>query len=441
MGEIISQQSNNLIDLDNARIQRIIGHAHSANGYEREAAVIEIKRLGAPQLLPTLIRRANDWVLNISLHATDALISLLKAENKAFFIEVLPDILHLATCGRRDHSYLINSVIEFFLDADQRPLIIDAIDHKNSKISSIVFRLCKEHNLIPKHELLSLAASSNNIAVVRGAAYLINAIDDNEFLVIAPQLIRHKSNVITSITVKRLNLIAPQEVAKIALDLIFSRDAQIRVIARDHLIRIGVDTLKIYRDSLYDLNMPLHKRKVALIGIYEMQRAHAIDDLQKAITHSEASIRAIATPLLVEMMGDNGRRIAIEGMLDESSSVVKASSGIFVKQGFQLSIEELVRLEKIGTAPNLFKVVLFLARKGNKWNHILILLDLLTMKHDQVATLQSAISQWESTFNLSYYQPTAEQKRRLIELHSKSEKTLTKIRWQNLKFIIDTLNF
>jgi hypothetical protein len=98
-------------------------------------------------------------------------------------------------------------------------------------------------------------------------------------------------------------------------------------------------------------------------------------------------------------------------------------------------------LEKTGTASNRFNVVLFLARKGNKWNHILTLLNLLTMKHDHVAALQNAIIQWESKFNNSYYQPTEEQIRKLIELHSISKTTLNKIRWQQLKFIIDTLNF
>jgi hypothetical protein len=441
MENTTSQKENNLINLGDARIQKLIGQAHSTNGYEREAAVIEIKRLAAPQLLPTLIRRANDWVPNISAHASDALISLLKTENRAFFLEVFPDILHLVKCGRRDHSHLVNSVIEFFLYAAQRASLVDAIDHKNPKVNAIAFRLCKERNLVPQRDLLLMAIKSNNIAVVRGAAYLINEIEDNEFVAIASQLIRHKCNAIASRAIKRLHLIAPQEVAKISVELIFSSDAHIRTIARDNLCSKGTDALKIYRDSLYDLNMPLHKRKVALKGIYEMQHDHAIEDLKQASAHNEPSIRALAIPLLVEVMGDDGRRIAIDGILDDSSTVVKASSGIFVKQGFQLSVDELLSLEKTGTAPNLFNVVLFLARKGNKWNHILLLLELSIFKPDRVIALQSAIGQWESKFNQSYSQPTIKQVQRLKELHSKSEKILGKSRWQNLKFIMDTLDF
>lgn len=435
-----SQKAINLINLGDSRIQKLIGQANSSNGYEREAAVIEIKRLATPQLLPTLIRRANDWVPNVSAHASDALISLLKTENRAFFIDVLPDILHLVKCGRRDHSHLINSVIEFFLHSAQRTSLIEAIDHKSPKISSIAFRLCKEHDLAPQHDLLLIAINSKNITVVRGAAYLINKIEDNEFVAIASQLIRHKCNAIASRTIKRLHLVAPQEVAKISADLIFSSDSQIRTIARDHLCSNGTDVLKVYRESLYDLKIPLHKRKMALKGIYEIQRDHAIEDLKQARAHNEPSIRALAIPLLVEVMGDDGRRIAIDGMLDDSSTVVKASSGIFVKQGFQLSVDELLNLEKTGTAPNLFNVVLFLARKGNKWNHILLLLELLILNPDRMIALQSAIGQWESKFNLSYSQPTTKQVQRLKELNSKSEKILSISRWQNLKFIVDTLN-
>lgn len=336
---------------------------------------------------------------------------------------------------------MINAVIEFFLHATQQASLIGAIGHKNPKISAIAFRLCKEHNLATQHDLLLMAIKSNNIAVIRSAAYLINEIEDRELVAVAPQLIKHKCNVIASRTIKRLNFIAPEEVAKISMDLIFSSDLHIRAIARSYLCGDGIDVLTIYRSNLYDLNLPLHKRKAALKGIYEMRRDQAIEDLKQARTHNEPSIRAIAIPLLVEIMGDDGRKIAVDGMLDNSSSVVKASSGIFIRQGFQLSVEELLQLEETGSAPNLLNIIFFLAKKGNKWNHIILLLELSISKPEQAVALQSAIGQWESRFNLSYSQPTAQQIKRFIELHSKSEKTLNKIRWQNLKFTLDTLDF
>lgn len=423
----------NLISLSEVRIQKLILQTNSSSGYEREAALIELKRLGSPQLLPILICRLNDWVRQVSQLANELLLSLLKTENQAYFIEALPAIMHLEKCDRRDHSHIIAAVTSYLLEENQRASLINAIQHKNQKISWLAFRLCKEHKLLTTEKLLLSAIQSHNINIIRNAVDLIEQLENSEFLTLTSQLIRHKCNAIASTAIKRLNFIAPQEIEKISSDLIFSHDVKVRAIAKVHLINKGGDILSIYRLSLNDTKAPLHKRKIALIGIHETFGKGSIDDLMHAKTNTEPSIRAIAISRLVEMLEDEGRSIAIAGIIDESPTVVRAAASAFVKQGFQLSVEELLQLERTAKAPNSFNAVMFLAKKGDKWNHIILLLELTLKKPDRTNVIEQSYGQWMGNFNIRQTQPTKEQVKTIIAL-SKNQQ------WTSLKFIMDTLS-
>ncbi len=435
-----SQKATNLINLSDARIQKLIGQANSHSGYEREAALRELKRIGSPQLLPTLIRRMNDWVKPVAALASDALISLLKSENQAYFIEMLPEILHLEKCDRRDHRPIISAVISYLLEMSQRDSLISAISHKNQRISWIAFRLCKEHQLLPLKNLLLLAIACANINVIRNAADFIEKLETADFLALAPLLIRHKCNVIASRSIKQLNLIAPLEIAKVSMDLLFSPDHKVRAIAKDHISAQAGDALIIYRRSLIDTNMPLYKRRIALIAIHETCGEESAPDLTEATTHAEPSIRAVAISRLVHMIGDSGRSVALNGIRDESPSVARAAALAFVKQGHQLSVEELLQLEHTSRATNRFEIVMFLAKKGNKWNHIQLLLELIIKKPDQAVSIQQATGQWITNFNLRQTQPTKDQVKAITDLHLRCENILNKQLWDCLKFIVDTLD-
>lgn len=427
-----SQQQSNLLDLGEARIQKLISQASSPNGYEREAAVTAIKRLNAPQLLPTLIRRANDWVSSVSMRATEALTCLLRTENQAFFIEVLPDIFHLAQCGRRDHSQLIAAVLEFLLGESQKHSLIGAISHPNPKISSIAFHLSTKHSLVSKKELLSLAIKSENIAVVRAAAQLINEVDDEGFLLLSQELIWHKCSAVSSRAIKRLNLLTPKEIEKLSADLIFNRSAEIRTIARSHLAQCGVDVLSLYRNELNYSAAPLYKRRVALIGICETASEKSLNDLTQASISPEPSLRSLAITRLVKLLGDKGRYIAIVGIFDESPKVARESAIAFIKQGLQCSVEELLQLTRLGKSPNRFDVAMFLAEKGNKWDHIIFLLELIQRQIGEDDLIRENYTRWHTNYNRRQTQPTKQQLVQLQDIQLKDE-TLTNELAQILK--------
>lgn len=415
----VSQSNLSLKTLESKHLQKLIGQSSSSNGYEREAAVIAIGQLRTPPLIPTLIRRVNDWVANVSIRASYAIIDLLKTEHQNFIIDALPEIMRLATCNRRDHSRFIATVIDFLLSKNQHASLINAILHKNQKVSTIAFRLCRDHNLIPKNQLLLLAIKSSNIAVVRAAAGHINEIDGEEFLALAQQLIWHKCNAIASRAIKRLSILAPDEIERLSLDLIFNRDAEIRKIARQHLTLQGADSLTIYRQWLNNPSTPIWKQRIALIGTCEIAGEKSVDDLILATTSTEPSLRSLAISLLVDVNENIARSIAITGLFDESPKVVRISAKAFLKKGFQLSAEELLHLTYEGQSPNRLEVAMFLAKKGNKWENLIFLLELQLKNRASADAIQLAYFQWHSNYNRRQTQPTPAQLKRINSLHSR----------------------
>ena len=87
--------------------ENLVALSTSANGFRREDAVRRLGMLGDPRAIPCLIVRANDWVPQVRTAAFDALIRMLKSGNGDAFVTSLPQILHLQSCSRGDHTELL----------------------------------------------------------------------------------------------------------------------------------------------------------------------------------------------------------------------------------------------------------------------------------------------------------------------------------------------
>jgi hypothetical protein len=85
------------------------------NGFKRENAVRRLGMLGNPIAIPKLVVRVNDWVPQVREAARKALLKLMTPKNAKAFAECLPDIFHLKTCGRDNHTQFIAEVQTYLL--------------------------------------------------------------------------------------------------------------------------------------------------------------------------------------------------------------------------------------------------------------------------------------------------------------------------------------
>ncbi len=78
------------------------------NGRVREAAVRELASRSAPDAIAYLLFRANDWVSQVSTHASAALEQALTPANAAAWIAALPLEGHVRSLRRRSLAYLFD---------------------------------------------------------------------------------------------------------------------------------------------------------------------------------------------------------------------------------------------------------------------------------------------------------------------------------------------
>lgn len=125
------------------------------DGYLRETAVKKLVSLQGILALGDLLERVNDWVSSIHQTATLEVRTLLLPENVAAFIAHLPQIRHLLTCERYDHSPLVREISFFLTCDDHLPILQQALRSADHAVSlAILLTLIDQEKLTDEAGLL-----------------------------------------------------------------------------------------------------------------------------------------------------------------------------------------------------------------------------------------------------------------------------------------------
>jgi HEAT repeat protein len=135
------------------------------NGFKRENAVRRLGMLGNPIAISKLVVRVNDWVPQVREAAREALLKLMTPKNAIAFAECLPDLFHLKTCVRDNHTRFIAEVLSYLLKDENVESIREVALSLEPKVARIAVRLCFEHSLLDRDELVAKCLSHPDILV------------------------------------------------------------------------------------------------------------------------------------------------------------------------------------------------------------------------------------------------------------------------------------
>ena len=243
-------------------------------------------------------------------------------------------------------------------------------------------------------------------------------------------------------TIKRLENSNPEAVLKIADLLTFSKNQELRKIARHYLGLTDLETKHLYSTSLKNPSSSIKVVNIALVELTSLLNAEAIDLLQVYAAHKSPSIRRTSLQLIARLLNDGAKSHLIKGMLDEASPVQRESTRLCVQFKIGFSALELIKLYKQQPTQVVFDSVLLLARKNGKWVRLSVLLNILAMVDEQPEVVQRInveIMQWNSNYNLCGSQVSNAD---LINLRFQTAKISGLISSHNLnslKFTFDTL--
>lgn len=103
-----------------------MAHLDAPSGFEREEAIRALTRLRAPEALPGLLKRLNDWVPQVRVAAQDAIHVYLDDALLAAWPAALPEMVHLLRGRRSDPWPMLSAIGNFFAQSDRvRALVAD----------------------------------------------------------------------------------------------------------------------------------------------------------------------------------------------------------------------------------------------------------------------------------------------------------------------------
>ncbi len=413
------------------------------NGFKRENAVRRLGMLGNPVAIPKLIIRVNDWVPQVREAAKEALLKLMTSKNAKAFVESLPDLYHLKTCGRDNHTQFIADVLEYLLKEENLECIRETAFSAEPKVARIAVRLCIDHSLIDRNDLVSKCLSNPDVVMRNIAADHLREFSGKTLDTLLKMAIKDPFMPIRREAFQIYLRNDSEQGQVIANAFLFDRHISIREIAITYLLKNGVNVEDIYSSVVSDDDQTISRRKYSILGLGYLNAKEKTPSILQNLDNEFPSIRKSVIQAMVKLIGEEARPLLITTLDDPSPSVAKESSRLIAKLKLKFHSNEITEAIDIQGHPHTLALVARAMKKSNKWERLIFLLKVLSMvvknNAPSLEVIQSELVKWDADFNRSFSQPTYPQIQKINNEYSNCSHLLNKERKRSIEFTLKGL--
>jgi HEAT repeat protein len=413
------------------------------DGFKRENAVRRLGMLGNPVAIPKLIVRVNDWVPQVREAARNALLKLMTPENAKVFAESLPDLFHLKTCGRDNHTRFIAYVLEYLLKDENSKSIREVAFSLEPKVARIAVRLCFDHSLLERDELVTKCLSHPDVLVRNIAASYLREVSGEILDVLLKLAIKDPFMPIRREAFQIYLKSSPEQGEVVANSFLFDRHISIRELAITHLLRKGVDVRSIYYFEVTSGSQSISRRKFAILGLAYLGAKEEIPLILQHLDNKSPGIRKSAIQALEKLMGDESKSLLVVALDDSSSSVAKEASRLIAKLKLKFGSHEIEDVINIQGNPHTLLLAIGAMKKSNKWERLIFLLRVLGIISDDNSLIkdmiQSELVKWDADFNRSSSQPSELQVQMINHGYTKCSYLLNEGRRRSIEFTLSRI--
>lgn len=379
------------------------------DGYKRENAVRRLGKLGNPIAIPYLITRANDWVPQVRKAAKEAIVDLAIPQNGNAFILSLPELYHLANCGRDDHQGFISSIENYLINNTLSDLVVKGITNEKISVARACFLLSLSHHLLDERSLLRLGISHPDIVVRSNASHILKGLPAEEQEQWLTTAIQDK---FMPIRREALQIFLSRGISiEFITHYLFDRHASIREIAIKHLLGKDIHVSNLYGAALRGTRG--YKLKCAIWGIGYLQAKEYIDQIKMLLESDQPSIRKQSLSCLSRLIGEDFNPSIIKFLSDASPAVCKEAASLSAKNSIRFNADTLSSIAKESRFDHTLNACFGILKRTNKWESLIFLFDLLMhtnqLKNLERQQIDDALQQWDIAFNKNSVQPTANQ--------------------------------
>jgi len=365
------------------------------SGYTREEAVRELERIVDGRELPFLIWRAGDWVPQVRVPATAAVLSRLTMSGYLpHFVNALPVLARLDVLSRVDMSNLTSAVRYHLLAEAGRLALISGLDSDDMDIRREVCRVLDKAAEVEPSAVEVASRNADSVVrrfVIRWETKL-RRVDPGMAMSIRRRMLTDSAPQIRSAALRAMNDAEPEQAADHLKSALDDPSATVRMTARHHL-RGSVDFADYYREMVDGVRPPIG----AIAGLGETGNAGDFDRVARHLGGSSRQGRAVLKAMAYLDPG-RVRVMCFEALIDPRTAVARAALGLL---GFRIHEADVIA-ELWSRGPVNARVLGLATLRLTPWRALEVLLVALDTYPSRVTEV---LRQWRSSTN-QLYAPT-----------------------------------
>ena len=408
------------------------------SGYKRENAVRRLGMLGNPVAIAYLIERANDWVPQVRAAALDALSKLLKADNASALVAALPALMHLQTCGRDDHSGLLQAVQDFLLREENLHHLVVTLQMPDVRVARIAFRLLVERQRLSAAELVARGLWHPDVVVRSIVIDLLRELEAKYFAVVVEKALCDPHMPVRREALQQLLARDVEAGLRIARKMLFDPSASVREVAVHRLLNAGEPVEQIYANALTG-----NRDRVAVVTCVLWSWAYLNNRSRsaRAVQMLDAefpTVRRAALQTIVRLLGEDAGPYLEAALADQSPAVCKEAARLIIRSDHRPDAERLVAIARASGLWHTAVAACRVARHVNKWDWLKVILEVYGAADGSVArkTFCSEIDTWEAQFNRSSAQPDSASLEKIVSALRAAQAKLTEPQIRLLEFTL-----
>lgn len=389
-----------------------MAHLDAPSGFEREEAIRALARLRAPEALPGLLKRLNDWVPQVRVAAQDAIHVYLDDALLAAWPAALPEMVHLLRGRRSDPWPMLSAIGNFFAQSDRvRALVADpsaiaALDPLVARwVSALEWNAADNAT---RQTMLSPRVDGADIVEARWAVGHVDSLDGPATrTALWLKALDSPHGLIRSHALRRLCESAPDVGAAMAIRFALDASPGVRAVALAQLRKSG--GIEVVSDlaltHLHDPSRAPRGAGPAFQFMASIDHAGTTARAEQLMTHTglqgpRAALRAIALQHLIGFSKGAEQEVWLLRALQDPSTAVQRVAVAAVESGSDAPAPEVLWSVMLGHGTSsAFQRGLRIQQHWGIWTQLDALLKLLRSVPTCVTpdTVVEALERWMDT--------------------------------------------
>jgi len=405
----------------------LLALARSTDGYQREAAVVELVRRVDPQAIAVLLVCAGDWVFEVRHAARQGLAAFMRDDLAAHWARALPALAFTYRVRRTDLSELTGSIEEFLArNIDALEKNAPALDD-SARRWIFTLRLRRTDDASALLALLCRNVHSNDLSMSRLCLGAVDRFaDPADRRKVFEAACRSRLPRVRMTGMRELLALQQSDAQAFVRTMCFDRSAGVRSLAVGTLAAGKEDIAERAKSILARPAGEAHPA-VAALHVLHLLRDPQTAVLARSLARSPVvALRRLASSLVLSTTAEGEQQAQLTALLADSSPKVRRVAVEHVRRGASLPSPEV--LMRMGLErPEVAGDVMAMLGCGSPWDRLLFVLRLLEgggLSASLCGSVTIELDAWGKAMDNAYVQPQAKQAAALTRLWSRRAQLL-----------------